>query len=334
MKAVIVTFGSDTTPSSRFRVFQYLTGLKSAGWEVELLVPQKGESAWQLGIRAAQAAKAADLLFVQKRLFPTVCLRLLAKAAQGRLIYDFDDALFVSQNKSRSMLAHARTVNRLNAILKNSQMVIAGNSYLAEYAKKHNPRVEIIPTPIDIANYPRREIHQQKSPQIIGWMGSSSNHEYLAAICPALREICREKNAELQVVSNQPFQFVDLEVRNIPWQSECEPQLLHNFDIGLMPLADDPWTRGKCAFKALQYMAVGLPVVCSPVGMNNEVMQEGVQGFFATGQNEWREKLAILLEDAALREKMGIAGRETVRQNYSTEVMLPWLLQIMAEVAR
>lgn len=333
MRVAFLTFGDERTPSSRYRVFQYLEGLRAAGWESEIISPRKGESASRTSLRAIKGARKADLLFIQKRLFPGVCLRLLSAAAKRRLIYDFDDALFVPPSKKRSEASHRRTLGRLHRSFQVAQVVIAGNAFLAQYASKFNPWVEILPTPIDLAAHPRRPAHFQRSPQIIGWVGTSSNHRYLRLACEAICRVNEKRPVVLRVVSDRPFENALVEVENVGWEPEREALLLHEFDVGIMPLADDTWSRGKCAFKLLQYMAVGVPVVCSPVGANQEVMKDGTQGFFASSPEEWMERLCALLGDAQLRERMGSAGRERVAQRFSSQALLPHFLLILKQVA-
>ncbi len=331
-KALFLTFGDERTPSSRYRVFQYLEGLQTYGWECKVLRPRRGEASWRTALRGLREIRA-DVIFLQKRLFPAPFFHLLSVEAKGRLIYDFDDALFLHPRGENEKPSHRRSLARLQRSLSHARIVIAGNAFLAEYARKFNPRVEILPTPVDLTRHPRRPAHMQQDTQVIGWVGTSTNHHYLQSIGEALRQLSAKRPTVLRVVSDRAFQFPGVAVENVTWQPEKEAVLLHGFDVGLMPLYDDDWSRGKCAFKALQYMAVGVPVVCSPVGANTEVMQDGAQGFFASTTEEWIVRLDLLLEDAALRERMGNAGRETVAQRYSVEVTLPRLVELLQEVA-
>ena len=174
------------------------------------------------------------------------------------------------------------------------------------------------PTTIDTRNLHNEVRNQSKAGRpIIGWTGTHSTLKYLKQLVPILSELEQEFDFEFRVISNQPPELSLRSLVFVPWRKENELADLLSFNIGLMPLEDDPWAKGKCAFKALQYMALGIPPVVSPVGMNNEVVQDGVNGFLCATPDEWHDCLTRLLNESALRQRLGEAARETVESHYS-----------------
>jgi glycosyltransferase involved in cell wall biosynthesis len=166
--------------------------------------------------------------------------------------------------------------------------------------------------------YPLKDTNPEDECVTLGWLGSSSTIRYLELIRGALESLSGMfPGIRLKIVSDSFLSFNNIPVENKMWNSEDEISDLHSFDVGLMPLTDDVWTRGKCGFKLLQYMAAGIPVVCSPVGMNRDIVQDGVQGYWAETQDEWIEKLSLLIRDPLLRKKMADEGRKQVDANYS-----------------
>jgi len=329
---------SPDTPSTRFRVLQYLPALsarqvkfKIVAMEPSWTVPalKKPCRLWHY-LRALFTAWRCDLVFLQKPGFIVnrwPYLRSLF-GLQKNVIFDFDDAIFIDLETGLPQ-AESR-LRKLEYILTRSRWVIAGNPYLAEFARKYNRQVEIIPTPVDGDRYRPRQDRPLDRSVIIGWMGTDSNLPYLFTLIPVLRELLAETDARLLVISNPEQKPAELEgdARIVwrTWQEETEPEDLARFDIGIMPLADDAYTRGKCGFKLLQYMAVGIPVVASPVGMNREIVEDGISGFLAVDEKDWLEKLGCLCRDRGLRERMGSAGRKRIEEKYSLRrFSVPWL---------
>ncbi len=341
-KVLFVTW-SESQPSTRYRIHKYLPGLERDGFETELF-PASGLT---LGRRAALLIRAAsaDVVYVQKKLFNPVFLPVLA-AANGKIVFDYDDASFAPEpynQRPRGMAPGSKsTVGRLTAALRRARAVVAGNSFLASYAKRHNRNVHVLPTPVDTeASRPAlfRQCETKPSPARgegplrIGWLGTSKNLYYLRKALPALEKVrSRLHGVELSVLSNALLETDVIAVRNVPWSEKIEPEWLASLDAGIMPLEEDDWSRGKCAFKLLQYMAAGLPTVSSPVGMNLEVVEDGVNGMHAGTTEEWAAKLCALLEDPRLRAEMGSRARRTVEDKYSLRVCLKKLEHILTSV--
>jgi glycosyltransferase involved in cell wall biosynthesis len=309
--------------STRYRVLQYLPVLEAAGFScaVQALSGQRRQWAGLISV-----ARAADVIFIQKKLFSTVELFLLRRFAH-RLVYDYDDSVMLKDGPA-SERQHARQSRRFAATVKRADLVIAGNSYLREQALPVNPNVKVLPTPLDMQRYGARPgILAGSETVTLGWIGSRGTLKYLNSVSAALEAVGRLRpNARLKIVADDFFDLEHLPVIKKRWAQNDEITDLHSFDIGLMPLTDDPWTRGKCGFKLLQCMAVGIPVITSPVGVNREIVTDGCEGFWASTTEEWIEKMIWLIDDLLLRQRMGMASRKKVLSEYSLQVNAPRLI--------
>jgi glycosyltransferase involved in cell wall biosynthesis len=215
-------------------------------------------------------------------------------------------------------------------MVKSCDLVIAGNDYLKEKAMKYNERITVVPTPIDTGRYSKK-LYGKKARVTLGWIGSHGTLFYLEKMKPVLDSLGKRfDHIELKIVCDHFFDCSNLPVIKKLWNYDEEIADLKSFDIGLMPLTDDPWSRGKCGFKLLQYLAVGVPVVCSPVGVNKQIVKDGKNGYLAKTESDWMEKLSLLIgSDEGLREDMGMNGRKVVDTEYSLEVNSPKLLEAL-----
>ncbi len=310
-------------PSCRFRVLQYVKPLSQRRVELEVteLPKERGERR-----KLFRTAGDFDAVFLHRRLLGRRDYGYLREKAR-LLIYDFDDAvMFRDSNTSR--LISRRRAARFRRLSAGADLVLAGNSYLAKMAAPFSHNVVLLPTGIDLDSYPSSPVRGRG--EVIGWMGSGSNFIYLdllREVLPALRE--KRPGCRFQVVSDGEYSPSGLQVINKRWTLSGEVEDLLGFDLGIMPLKDDAWTRGKCAFKIIQYFAAFLPVVCSPVGTNRELVEEGVSGYFARNKKEWINRIAELLSSPERREEMGRAGRRRVEEKYSLSVMVPKMAEIL-----
>jgi glycosyltransferase involved in cell wall biosynthesis len=345
----------DTNPSQRFRIEQWEPLLRARGVEItfkpfesaelhavlykpgrmpeklrlvaEALRRRSGE------VRSARQYDAVYLLREAALLGPPYFERRLARA-RVPFVFDFDDAVFVPYvSPSNGYLSYLKFPGKTRAICRMAAHVMAGNSYLADYAREVNPRVTIVPTTIDTEKY-TVEPHAPNDVPVVGWSGSYSTAQHLATLSEALRRLAARERFRLRVIGAPDFKIEGVDVEALPWRSETEVADMRPFDIGIMPLPDDPWSRGKCGLKALQYMALGVPTICSPVGVNTEIIEDGENGLLAATDDEWVEKLSGLLRSAELRARLGRAGRETVEARYSAAVQAPRVYDIFASVVR
>jgi glycosyltransferase involved in cell wall biosynthesis len=253
--------------------------------------------------------------------------------------YDFDDALFcgrvstgsVSPNNERFSWVKMEA-RRSVSLMRHARLVIAANEYLAEAAVRHNDRVVVIPSCVDPQLY-RQRLHDDRMPVRVGWIGSESTVGYLRDVVPAMDALNRDRlRALLVVVGPDPGVRRDW-IEHRQWRLESEAHELADLDIGIMPLTDDPWTRGKSGYKLLQYFAAGIPAVASPVGVNRKLLGEGARGIAATSTEEWTAALRQLIDDPEQRRELGEAGRRYVCEHYSYRRWAPELADALLSLA-
>lgn len=349
MKIALLSKYSRLGASSRLRTFQYLPALKNAGFEVQL-IPLFDDnylhhlyagrrsikailSYYYKRIRILRDLVNVDLIWLEYEGFPyfPYWLEKFLLPTGVPYIVDYDDAVFHNYDQSSHSLVRLLS-HKIDKVMANAALVICGNEYLASRARKSNAKhVKIVPTVIELSRYSltKRNVDQGS---VIGWAGSPSTQKYILDILPSLQNICGDNSARLVLVGAHPdfsIGLPDEAVDIVEWSEESESQAISNFDIGIMPLPDEPWARGKCGYKLIQYMACGLPVIASPVGVNTEIVEHGVNGFLANTQEEWCQALTTLKEDSALRKKMGDAGRRKVEEKYCLQVTAPILLDLL-----
>ncbi len=242
--------------------------------------------------------------------------------SKAKVIYDFDDAIWI-QNVSAGnrRLAFLKNPGKTSAIIGLCDLIFAGNQFLAGYASQFNKNVVIIPSTIDMDLYKRKEKKDNSGKVCIGWTGSPTTVRHFITAIPVLKKI-KEKfgdKVEFKIIGDKNYYCAELDTHGEAWAAATEVEDLSQVDIGIMPLPDDEWEKGKCGMKGLQYMGLGIPALMSPVGANLEIIQDGINGYLPRSENEWVEKLSMLVEDKTLREKIGNAGRQTVIDKYSKE---------------
>jgi len=251
------------------------------------------------------------------------------------MVFDFDDAVFVSyRSPSNGYLSYLKFASKTKSICRMAAHVMAGNPYLAEYARQVNPNVTIVPTTIDTDKYTVRAHASAADVPTIGWTGSFSTVQHLDTLRSALQKLAKQTTFRLRVIGTPNYELEGVKVEAMPWRAATELEDLNAIDIGIMPLPDDAWSKGKCGLKALQFMALGIPTVCSPVGVNTEIIRDGENGFIAGSEDEWLEKLGRLVHSVELRRQLGYAGRRTVETEYSSKVQAPRVFELLRSVAR
>jgi len=331
----------------RFRIAQYVPYLASQDIEVTVapfydreffsIVYQPGHRARKVMMFLKQAAARLstvagagryDAVLIYREAFPIgpPALEMLLRALGRPLVYDFDDAVFLPNTSDANRCLDAlKYPQKVATILRRCDEVVAGNEYLARYARQFNPSVRVIPTAVDTSVYvPRSDRRPQGSRPTIGWIGTPTTAHYLGMIGSALSAVARTHAFTLRVSgAGRDVAFPGVVVESTPWSLAREVVLFNTCDVGVYPLADDEWSRGKCGFKAIEFMACGVPVVAASVGVNREIIEDGVNGFLASTEGEWVAKLECLLADPALRCRVAAAGRRTVEERYSLRVNAP-----------
>jgi glycosyltransferase involved in cell wall biosynthesis len=352
MKLLVLPRYARKGPSSRLRHYQFLRYVTEVAFTVDVqpLLPDDYLDALYLGHawprrRQLQAfwhrfnvmmrVRRYDLIWLEKEIFPF--LPATAERAMAGLripfVADYDDAWHLRYRHHPNAFIRTLLKRKIETIMRCATLVTAGNAYLADVARHNGARrVVEVPTVLDLDHY-RLAQHGERRPVRIIWIGSSLNSRYLLDIADALRTVCKNGRAEFVVVGGRPVDLPGVPARFEPWSETDEARVLAQADIGIMPLPDTEWERGKCAFKILQYMAAGLPVVASPVGANRNVLDEGL-GFLAASAPEWTHALDQLIGNVDLRARMGAAGRRKVEREYALAVWGPRVAQLLADAAR
>lgn len=262
-----------------------------------------------------------DYVFIFREaapLGPPIVEWIIAKILKKKIIYDFDDAIWLpNTSEVNKPIAWIKFHNKVNYICKWAYKVSGGNRYLCAYALKFNGKVILNPTTIDTVNHHNKVKNQHSKEFVIGWTGTHSTMVYLNEVVPVLKRLEDKIKFKFLVISNRKpdFELNSLEFR--PWKEETEIKDLLEFNVGLMPLTKDKWAEGKCGFKALQYMALGIPALVSPVGVNKEIINNGIDGFLCSTLEEWERSILLLHKDVLMREKIGKNARIKVEANYS-----------------
>jgi glycosyltransferase involved in cell wall biosynthesis len=315
-------------PSTKFRIITYLPLLRESGIKAEVFPLSKAKiGRW----RVFSHLYPYDLVVIQKKLFSHIELAYIRQQSQ-KLVYDFDDAVMFSKEEKMDMNKPLRN-KRFDRTIRLCDHVIAGNQFLKEESPLESDRISVIATPIDTDKYFPVEKKESKKGVMIGWLGSKSTIRYLKTLIPVFFKLqSRFPDVHITVVSDRFEGIEEITATKKIWREDEELRDLQSFDIGIMPLPDDPWSKGKCGFKLLQYQAVGLPVVCSPVGVNREMVLDGINGFHAHTAQEWFDRLNQLISSPELRNRMGKNGREMVVKEYSLKALWPKFLMTIRNV--
>src|SRR5215208_1804520 len=346
----------DTSPSQRYRLEQWEPLLRERGVEItyepfedeelHALLYKRGLMAKKLHLvtrglnrrlSLVRKVKEYDLVYILREaalLGPPVFEKLIHQRGVP-IVFDFDDAVFVSyRSPSNGYLSYLKFASKTKTICRIASHVMVGNPYLAEYARQVNDRVTVIPTTIDTQKYRVPPRMEKTGSPVIGWTGSYSTVQHLDTMRGALKKLAEKESFRLRVIGTPAYECPPVDVEAMPWRADTELEDMSEIDIGMMPLPDDRWSKGKCGLKALQFMALGIPTICSPVGVNTDIIKNDQNGFVAATEDEWVEKLSRLLRSAELRQRLGQAGRATVEQKYSAITQAPRVYEIFESVLR
>jgi glycosyltransferase involved in cell wall biosynthesis len=337
--------------STRYRLGQYVPGLLEHGIRLSihsllgddyLRRRYQGQSLplWTLlkdgghRLRELRSSHRCDVTLVYAELFPLMPGVLEKWLVRQPCIYDLDDAFYLKYQTGRMKALRPLLGRKFEHVFAGASAVTAGNRTLQAYAGRFNPNAHILPTVVDTARYvPQTHCRNVDGVLTVGWIGSPSTAPYLASLVPSLRLLARESATRLVVIGGKAPHIEGVEVVELPWSEESEIDLINTFDVGIMPLPDDDWARGKCAFKLIQYMACGVPVIASPVGANCDVVTPDC-GLLAATDDEWLQAFRFMRDQPAQRARMGEAGRSRIVDHYSLHQHLPRLAAIIHQVAR
>lgn len=351
----IIPHRFNRSPGQRFRCEHFIPILNEHGYEItysNLLSAWDDKYFYQEGRYAIKAfifaktflhrcfdvlrAHRYDCIFIYREAFMvgTTLFERGLKKSKTPIVFDFDDSIWIQDisdgNKNLSWMKRAGKTDEITAM---ANLVIVGNQYLAEHARHFNNNVAIIPTTIN-TNYHKPSPRIANKSTCIGWTGSETTIRHFKLIIPVLKRI-KEKYGDAVSfiqISNIPFECPEIGLETIVWNANDEIAQLQRIDIGIMPLPNDDWAKGKCGFKGLQYMSLGIPTIMSPVGVNNEIIDDGQNGFFATTDDEWFSVLCTLIDNEELRKSIGIKGRQTVVERYSVDSQKEKYLSLFDEL--
>ncbi len=347
----------DRAPSQRFRFEQYLAFLEKNGftYTFSYLVSQKDDKLFYskgkimskfflflkyFFIRVKDVLRAGkyDVIYIQREMFfigPPI-FEYLLKFSKTKVIFDFDDSIWLPNvsdgNKNLNWL---KSYSKTSRIIAYADMIFAGNKYLYDYASLFNKNVTIIPTTINTTEYSRLKAEKDTHRICIGWSGSKTTIQHFKFAEPFLK-IIKEKYGDkvhIKVIGDKNYSNNNFDVEALDWNKNDELKELSSFDIGIMPLPDDIWAKGKCGLKGLQYMALEIPTIMSPVGVNEEIIEDGVNGFLASDVNTWVSKISQLIESEELRRQMGVNARKTVVDKYSFDACKNRYLEIFSKLS-
>jgi glycosyltransferase involved in cell wall biosynthesis len=356
MKVLLLSKHSRMGASSRLRSLQYIPGLSAAGIDVRvsslfderylhtLYTTGRRPRLWSVFLYLKRlfvvlGSFRYDLVWIEKELLPYVpaSIERLLRVCGVKYIVDYDDALFHNYDLSSSSLIRSLLGTKIDTVMRHSACVVAGNQYLAERARNAGARrIEIIPTVVDQSRYSCRVRAVEASP-VVGWIGSPSTQIYVVGIREALKRVCEATGARLMLVgatADIKEQLSGIPVEVVPWSEASEAGLIQKMDVGIMPLEDGPWEKGKCGYKLIQYMACGVPVVASPVGVNVDIVNQTGCGLLADSVDSWADALLELLSSDSLQKSFGAAGRNAVEQRYSLQMQGPVLADVIKSVVR
>lgn len=347
MKTLFLSSNTEIEASVRYRVYQFLDDYHRAGHQSlisHFFDPRGGRfrrvvKGFLRRTLDLLRAKSVDRIFIHREALPLSLneyVRLLPRDKE--IIFDFDDSVFLSWTDGNADSWWRRKIRRPEStrlLVQRAAVTYAGNEFLADYASRFSSNVQVIPTVVDTERF-KPGFRQKEGLPVVGWVGSPSTSQYLDGILDSLDEVAREVPFELLLVgAGREFQLENAPVRNLTWKLENELDYFQAMDVGLYPMSDDLWSRGKCGFKAIQYMACGIPFVVSPVGVIQSMVRDGVDGLWARNPQEWKDGLVSLLRQESAAKTMALEGRRRAVEHYSLASLAPrWIQGIVEPLQR
>lgn len=356
MRVLALTRYGRIGASSRVRFFQFVPELERCGLQVQIepLFPDSYVSGLQRGKRAKldiaraytrrlialRQANRFDVLWLEKELLPWLpaWFELWVLGRRVPLVLDYDDAVFHTYDQHPFATIRTLLANKHPHLMRRAECVVAGNEYIADFARQAGARkVVVLPSAVDLDRYrPARDensVGLSAEVPIVGWIGQRSTSQFLSPLKPVFERLSQQRLAQFVAVGIDAT-ALGLPIESVPWTEVTEVDSIRNFNVGIMPLADGPFERGKCGYKLLQYMACGLPVVASPIGVNRLIVEDGVNGFLATSEAEWETAICALVGSSDMRARMGAAGRRKVEREYSVTHVVSHLSNLLQSACR
>lgn len=351
---IIAPYPQGEAPSQRFRFEQYLDFLTENNFEIHYhafhtkksweRLYQKGQfvqKAFDLGYNFLRRGILLFRLIGAKNIFmhremthigPPIFEWILVKLLRRKYIYDFDDAIWIpNYSQANKAFQKAKCYWKVKYLIKWAEQVSAGNDFLANYARQFNGKVAVIPTTIDTHHHHTKEVNHETQPIVIGWTGTHSTMHYLDFVVPVLQKLEQEFNFTFKVISNKKPNYALKSLVYQDWKESTEISDLAEIHIGIMPLVLDAWSEGKCGFKALQYMALGMASIVSPVGVNTNIIEQKKNGLIAATVEEWEQALRLLLENKNLRQELGKSAQLSIQQSWSVEAWKVHYLKLFSD---
>ena len=348
----------DRVPGQRFRFEQYFKYLEENGVQCELsyLISEDDDNyfykqghflkrtrlLFESLMKRYQEIKTIDkydVVYIAREVFflgGPFFEKMIAKKNVS-LFVDIDDAIWIhGVSKANRLAGIFRNAKKINKTMSIVDTVVAGNQYIADYASKFNKNVLVFPTTIDTDKYVKETNADRNDNVVIGWSGSFSTIKHFEILVPVLMNI-KDKYGDkvtFSLIGDKEYQCKDLNLIGLPWSLQSEVEEISAFDIGVMPLPDDMWSKGKCGLKGLQYMSIGIPTLMSPVGVNCEIIENGFNGFLPKNEDEWFDRISELVENRELRNKLGEKGRQTVEERYSLNANKEKFLNLITKLER
>ena len=351
----LVPYPLDIVPSQRYRIEQWAPLLAKHGVSVDFLpfmdeqlmgvLHKEGQLVQRaVGLSHALLRRAKQMMGLRRYDVVVVhrAVSILGPAIPERflrilgcpILFDFDDAIFqLNTSPANRRMGWLKFPRKTDAICRLADQIVVGNDYLAEYARPFNPNVTVIPSSVDIDRYRPVKKDESDGRVVVGWTGSSTSQAYLEGFASELKRISELPKVEIRVHSDRKPNLPGIPHVWRKWDAESEIEELQQFDIGIMPMPNDRWTRGKCAMKALLYMSTGIPVVCSGVGMNEQLIKHDHNGMLASSGDDWFKSIERLIEDPFLRDRLGAEGRKTVEERYSADVCATKFIEVLQKTA-
>lgn len=352
MRLLTFTRYDNSGPSSRLRFFQYMPYLKDRGINIQvtpLFGPAYLHGLYSTGkrklasvfegyirrLRTLLEMNSYDLIWIEKELFPWIPLleNGIVSILKKPYVVDYDDAVFHSYDAHEYRFIRSILGNKIDSIMRNAKIVTVGNDYLADHAKKVGARnIKVLPTVVDTLRYMNGPCHEQKF--TIGWIGTPITEKYIEMIKKALEVLLHKGDVRIVLIGASQNALLGLKREILPWSENTEVNLIQSFDVGVMPLLDNPFERGKCGYKLIQYMACGVPVIASPVGVNQAIVEHGVNGFLARNENEWIDYMELLKTDKTFRTELGKNARYKVEKYFSLSQTAPTFYNLLVDAVK